>query len=149
MLIIHFLVTVWLSKAKTAPKLFTGRTLCSSLIQTQNINMQSPGMYRKQNFRTKLKVTEQSWLFLFAFSPPLSFSFSCLLFTHFILVGAVFAKAFRMLGLDERKVRWVVDDKIFMGICRSTLHGFFPLFVGSPWLNAAQSGMVWKISSPH
>ena len=46
-------------------------------------------------------------------------------------MGAVFAKAFRMLGLDERKVRWVVDDKIFMGIFRSTLHGFFPLFLGS------------------
>ena len=32
-----------------------------------------------------LKVTQQSWLLLFAFSPPLFFRFSCLIF--FLLLG--------------------------------------------------------------
>ena len=56
-------------------------------------------------------------------------------------MGAVFAKAFRMLGLDERKVRWVVEQD-FHGNFQVNITCFFPLFLGSPRLNAAQSGMV-------
>ena len=41
------------------------------------------------------------------------------------MVGKVFGKAFRILGLDERKGRWVVE-KIFMGIFGSATHGFLP-----------------------
>ena len=54
---------------------------------------------------------------LFTFFPPLFFRFSCLIFLSlaghlvgFILVGKVFRKAFRILGLDERKGRWVVKQ---------------------------------------
>ena len=54
--------------------------------------------------------------FTFAFSSPLFFRFSCFIFfsltghlVGFILVGNVFRKAFRILGLGERKGRWVVD----------------------------------------
>ena len=49
---------------------FTGRTLGGLLIQMQNISLRSSGMRRKQNF---------------AFSPPLFFRFSCLIF--FLLLG--------------------------------------------------------------
>jgi len=63
---------------------FTGRTLRGLLIQMQNISLRSSGKRRKQNFEG-LKVTQQSWLLLFAFSPPLFFRFSCLIF--FLLLG--------------------------------------------------------------
>ena len=39
-------------------------------------------------------------------------------------MGRVFRKAFRILGLGERKGRY----KIFMEIYRSILHGFLPFF---------------------
>ena len=40
-------------------------------------------------------------------------------------MGRVLRKAFRILGLGERKGRWVME-KIFMEIYRSMLHGFLP-----------------------
>ena len=87
---------------KLATKPFTGRTLRGLLIQMQNISLRSSGMRRKQNF---------------AFSPPLFFRFSCLIFfslaehlVGFILVGKVVRKAFRILVLDERKGRWEVEQ---------------------------------------
>ena len=68
------------------------------------------------------------------FSPPLFFCFFCLIFfslaghlVGFILVGRVFRKAFRILGLGERKGRWAVEQ-VFHGIFRSMLHGFLPFF---------------------
>ena len=52
---------------KLTTKLFAGRTLCGLLIQMQNISLRSSGMHRKQNFEFwGLKVTQQSWLLLFA-----------------------------------------------------------------------------------
>ena len=62
-------------------------------------------------FRYAQKVKfQQSSILLFTFSPPLFFRFSCLIFVFFtghlvgfILVGNVFRKAFRILGLAERK----------------------------------------------
>ena len=44
----------------------------------------------------------------------------------FILVGRVSRKAFRILGLGERKGRWAMEQD-FMEIFRSMLHGFLPL----------------------
>ena len=69
----------------------------------QNItcSLQSSDMRRKQNF---------------TFSPPLFFAFLASFFPFaghlvgFILVGKVFRKAVRILGLDERKGRWVVEQ---------------------------------------
>ena len=60
-------------------------------------------------------MTHQSLLFLFAFSSPLFFRFSCLMFffwwaLSFILVGEVLGKAIRVLGLDERKGRSIVEQ---------------------------------------
>ena len=58
-----------------------------------------------------------------AFSPPFFFRFFpliicffCWALTGFISVGKVFGKAFRILGLDERKgkqTRWVVEQDIY------------------------------------
>ena len=42
-------------------------------------------------------------------------------------MGKVFRKAFRILGLDEKKGRWVVEQD-FHGNFRSMLHGFCPFF---------------------
>ena len=63
-------------------------------------------------------MTQQSSLFLFALSLPLFSHFSCLshfLFfaghlVGFILVRKFWGKYFRILGLDERKGRWVVTQ---------------------------------------
>ena len=68
-----------------------------------------------------------------AFSPLLIFRFSYLiffLFLHlvgFILVGKVFRKAFRILGLDERKGRWVVEQD-FHGNFQVNVTCFFACF---------------------
>ena len=70
-------------------------------------------------------------LLLFAFSPPLLFRFSYLFFppltghlVGFILVGNVLGKTFRILGLNERKGRWVVEQD-FHGNFRGNVTWFF------------------------
>ena len=57
----------------------------------------------------------------------------------FILVGKVFRKAFRILGLGERKGRWVVEQD-FHAIFRSMLHVFCH-FLRCSGLNCTHSGM--------
>ena len=73
-------------------------------------------------------------LLLFAFSPPLFFRFSSLIFSllagylvGFILVGKVLGKTFRILGLNERKSRWVVEQD-FLGNFRGNVTWFFCLY---------------------
>ena len=84
--------------------------------------------------RTESKISR---LLLFAFSPPLFFRFSCPFFSlaghlvGFILVGKVFRKALRILGLDERKGRWVMEQDF---------HGDFQVLV--TWLFASFSGVL-------
>ena len=41
-------------------------------------------------------------------------------------MGIVFRKAFRILGLGERKARWAMEQD-FHGDFRSMLHGILPL----------------------
>ena len=72
----------------------------------------------------------------FAFSPPLFFRFSCLIFFSlaghligFILVARVFTKAFRILGLGERKGRWVMEQD-FHGDFQVNVRWFFACFSG-------------------
>ena len=113
---------------KLTTKPFTGRALRVLrvlLIQMQNISVQSSGMYRKQNLG--LKVTQQTWVLLFPFSCHF-FSFAGHL-VGLILVGKVFRKAFRILGLDERKGRWVVE-KDFLANFLINLTWFFAFFSG-------------------
>ena len=107
---------------------FTGRTLGGLLIQMQNISLRSSGMRRKQNFDIVFGFKSDTAVLTF------TFRFSCLIFfslaghlVGFILVGIVFKKAFRILGLGERKGRWAVEQ-VFHGIFRSMLHGFLPFF---------------------
>ena len=87
----------------------------------QTVSLRSSGMHRKQNF---------------AFPPPLFFRFSCLIFfsltgdlVGFILVGRVFRKAFRNLGLGERKGRWAMEQD-FHGDFQVNVTWFFAFFSG-------------------
>ena len=89
---------------KLTTKPFAGRTLRDLLIHIKKF-----GHAQKAKFR-------ESWLLLslcllasvFAFLASFFFSFAEHL-VGFILVGNVFRKAFRILGLRERKGRLVVD----------------------------------------
>ena len=89
----------------------------------QTVSLRSSGMHRKQNF---------------AFPPPLFFRFSCLIFfslagdlVGFILVERVFRKAFRILGLGERKGRWAMEQDV---------HGDFQVNV--TWFLSFFSGVL-------
>ena len=84
---------------------FTGCTLHDPLIQMQNItcSLQSSDMRRKQNF-TPLSLLPSFFAFLASFFPFAGH------LVGFILVGKVFRKAVKILGLDERKGRWVVEQ---------------------------------------
>ena len=73
---------------------------------------------------------------IFAFFPPLFFCFSWLILfslaghlVSFFLVGKGFRKAFRILGLDERKGSWVVEQD-FHGNFRVNVGRFFAFFSG-------------------
>ena len=81
-------------------------------------------------------MTQQSWLLLFAFSPPFFFLFSCFIFfslaghlVGFILEGRVFRKAFRILGLGERKCRWAMEQD-FHADFQVNVTWFFTFFSG-------------------
>ena len=79
-------------------------------------------------------MTQLSWLLLFAFSPPFFFRFSGLisfsLAGHLAgLVGKVFRKAFRILGLGERKGGWVMEQD-FHGDFQVNVTWFFACFSG-------------------
>ena len=93
----------------------TGSTLCSLLIQIQNISLRSLGIRRSQNFGFKSDTAVLTFrflsspLFFFSFFLPHFFSFAGHL-VGFNLVGKVFRKAFRILELDERKGRWLVEQ---------------------------------------
>ena len=80
----------------------------------------------------------QKATFTFRFLSSPLFRFSCLIFfsiaghlVGFILVQRVFRKAFRILGLGERKGRWVVEQDI---------HGNF--WVNVTWFFAFFSGVL-------
>ena len=78
--------------------------------------------------------------FFFAFLPSLFFFF-CWALIGFISVGKVFGKAFRILGLDERKGKWVVEQE-FYGNFGSMLHTSFFAFAvrrTPPKLNAREA----------
>ena len=82
-------------------------------------------MRRKQNFET-----QQSWHLLFAFSPPLFFRFSCsFFFSRWAFSRLRFRKAFRTLGLGERKDRWATEQD-FHGDFQVNVTWFFASFSG-------------------
>ena len=104
----------------------------------QNISLRSSGMRRKQNFDKVFGFKSDTAVltFTFIFSPPLFFRFSCLIFfslaghlVGFILVGIVFRKAFRILGLGQRKGRWAMEQD-FHGDFQVNVTWFFASFSG-------------------
>ena len=111
-------------------KPFIGRTLCGLLIQMKNISLRSSGMRWKF---MGLKVSQWSLLLLFALSPSLLFRSSYLNFFFYWALRRlhfsrkrVFGKAFRFLGLDDKK-GWAGNATRFtLEIIRSTSHGFLP-----------------------
>ena len=118
---------------------FTGHTLHGLLIQMQNISLQSLGMRRKQNFEIGFGFKSDTavltfTLFRFLSSPlfslflPYFFSLAGHL-VGFILVGNVFKKAFRILGLGERKGRWAMEQD-FHGDFQVNVTWFFASFSG-------------------
>ena len=96
-----------------------------------------------------LKVTQQSD---FYFTLSLLTSFSLFLPVFFSLAGHLLGfilvgKAFRILGLDEMKSRWVVEQDFHGHFQVNVTMMVFCLFLQRPWLKSTHSGMVWKISS--
>ena len=96
----------------------------------QNISLWSSGMRRKQNFEIVFGFKSDTAVLTF------TFRFSCLIFfslaghlVGFILVGRVFRKAFRILGLGERKGRWAMEQD-FHGDFQVNVTWFFASFSG-------------------
>ena len=112
----------------------------------QNISLWSSGMRRKQNFEVVFTFRFLS-LSLFSFFLPHFFFFSwALILVGFILVGKVFRKAFRILGLDERKGRWVVKQD-FHGKFWVNVTWFLAIFAG--FLDWVVLILVWFERSLH
>ena len=103
----------------------------------QNISLRSLGTLRKQKS---------------AFSPPYFFAFLASFFSFvaylvgFILVGKVFTTALRILRLDERKGRWVIEQD-FHGNFRVNVTWFFAFF--SSVLDWIVLILVWFERSLH
>ena len=83
-----------------------------------------------------------------------TFRFSCLIFfslaghlVGFILVGRVFRKAFRILGLGERKGRWVVEQDFHGNFQVNVTWFFFSFFYGV--LDLIMLILVWFEISLH
>ena len=95
----------------------------------QNVSLRSSGMRRKQNFEIAVFYFSLSLLpSFFAFLASFFFSPAGHL-GGFNLVGRDFRKAFRILGLGERKGRWVMEQD-FHGDFQVTVTWFFASFSG-------------------
>ena len=102
----------------------------------QNISLRSSSMRRKQNFEIGFKSDTAVLTFTFRFLSSLLFSLFLPRFfslaghlVGFILVERVFRKAFRILGLGERKGRWVMEQD-FHGDFQVNVTWFFASFSG-------------------
>ena len=125
---------------KLTTKLFAGRALCGLLIQMQNISLRSLGFCRKQNFEIVFGFKSDTAILTFTFRflssplfllflPHFFFLLLGIILVGFILVRRVFRKAFRILGLGERKGRWVVEQD-FHGNFLVNVTWFFAFFSG-------------------
>ena len=104
----------------------------------QNISLGSSGMRRKQNFEIVFGFKSDTAVLTFTFRFLSSLLFSLFLphfffsaghLVGFILVGRVFRKALRILGLGERKGRWVMEQD-FHGDFQVNVTWFFACFSG-------------------
>ena len=110
-------------------------------------------LYNEPLFSRHLLAFSSLSFFAFLTSFFLSFSFFfsfCWAFTlvGFILVGKVFRKGFSILGLDERKGRWVVEN-IFFGNFRVNVRWFFAFFSRTGVLDWIVLILVWSERSLH
>ena len=85
-------------------------------------------MRRKQNFEIGFKSDTAVLTFTFRFLSSLLFSLAGHL-VGFNLVGRVFRKTFRILGLGERQGRWVMEQD-FHGDFQVNVSWFFTSFSG-------------------
>ena len=130
------MVTLVLLRAKTYHKAGY-RSLTSWPSDPDAISLRSSGMRRKQNFEIIFGFKSDTAVLTFTFLSLLpsfftflsSFFFSCWVFSRLHFVGKVFRKAFRILGLDERKGRWVVEQD-FHGNFQVNVTWFFAFFCG-------------------
>ena len=105
----------------------------------QNTSLQSSGMRRKQNFEVVFGFKGDTAVVTFTFrflSTPVFSLFLPHFFSlaghliGFVLVGSrVFRKAFRILGLDERKGQWAMEQD-FHGDFQVKVTWFFASFSG-------------------
>ena len=131
---------------------FTGCTLHGLLIQMQNISLRSSGIHRKQNFKIvfgfKSNTAVLTFTFRFLSSPLFSpflphFFSSCWAFSRLNFGGTSFRKAFRILGLGERKGRWAMEQD-FHADFQVNVTWFFASFSGVlDWI------LVWFERSLH
>ena len=98
------------------------------LIQMQNISCKVQGCAESKPLRLVFGFESDRAVLTFTFLASLFFSFAGHL-VGFILVGKVFRKAFRILGLDERKGRWAVEQD-FHGDFQVNVTWFFASFSG-------------------
>ena len=104
----------------------------------QNTSLRSSGMRRKQSFDIVFGFKSDTAVLTFTFR-FLSYPLFLLFLPHFfflaghlvgfILVGMVFRKAFRILGLGERKGRWATEQD-FHGDFQVNVTCFFASFSG-------------------
>ena len=101
------------------------------LIQMQNISCKVQACKETKTLRLVFGFESDTAVY-----SSLAFYFPCLIFfsfaghlVGFILVGKVFRKAFRILGLDERKGRWAMEQD-FHGDLQVNLTWFFAFFSG-------------------
>ena len=110
----------------------------------QNISLRSSRMRRKQNFEIVYFSLSLLPCF-FAFLAWFFFSLAGHL-VGFILVGRVFRKAFRILGLGERKGRWAMQQD-FHADFQVNVTWFFASFSGVlDWIVLI---LVWFARSLH
>ena len=104
----------------------------------QNISLRSSGMHRKQKFKIVFRFKSDTAVLTFTFRFPSSPLFLLFLphffsvaghLVGFFLVGKVFRKAFRILGLDERKGMWVVEQDFHCNF-QVNVTRFFAFFSG-------------------
>ena len=98
-----------------------------------DISLRSSGTHRKQNLGFKSDTDSGLDFYFLLFLTPSFFAFlnqeNDGHLVGFILARKVFMKAFRILGLDERKGRSIVKQEF-----------------RCPWLNCAHSGMIERSS---
>ena len=139
-----FLVTVVLLRAKTYHK-----SICRSYTSRPSDSVAKYQLVRfghAQKAKLGLDFYFSLSLLPSFFAFLASFFFFCWAFSRLYFGGKVFRKAFRILGLGERKGRWVVEQD-FHGNFQVSVTWFFAFFSGV--LDWIVLNLVWFERSLH